>query len=136
MDFKNLFSNRIIGSRSLGHNCRVCPERVPAPGTLRQDPDVSGVGEGRGAPGQGPKLPEKAGWVSLDFIKTSPEVPPRGSQGRTPTFQGWGQVGVDSVDLRVPQGRARRSLEGQGGAVLGVSRLIGYPTLYYPGPNH
>ena len=40
----------------------VCPERGPAPGTPRRDPDIWGVGAGRGclcrpqgAPGQGPE---------------------------------------------------------------------------------
>jgi hypothetical protein len=69
--------------------------------------------------GRAPKVPEKAGWVGFDFIRTRPEVLPRGPRGGTPIFRGSGQVGVDS--------RPRRSLKGQGRAVLIVSRLIGYP---------
>ena len=82
------------------------------------DPDVSGVGVDSvhlGVPrGRAPKVPEKAGRVSLDFIRTRPEVPPRGPQGGTPTFPGSGQVGVDSIDLRVPQGRAPKVLRRSG----------------------
>ena len=45
-------------------------------------------------------------------------------------FWGAGQVGIDSIELRVPRGTLpRRSLEGQGGVVLSVGRLIGYHNL-------
>ena len=44
--------------------------------------------------GRAPKVPEKAGRVGLDFIRTRPKVLPRGPQGGTPTFPGSGQVGV------------------------------------------
>ena len=52
----------------------------------------------------------------LDFIRTRPEVPPRGPQSRTPTFWGSGQVGLSSIDLGVPRGRAPKVLRrtGQG----------------------
>ena len=82
--------------------------------------------------GRALKVPEKAGWVGPDFIRTRLEVPPRGPRGWTPTFRGSGQVGVDSIDLGVPQGRALKVLRrsGRGGAGLGVSRHIGYPSLY------
>ena len=56
--------------------------------------------------GRALKVPEKAGRVSLDFIRTRPEVPPGGHRGGNLTFQGSGQVGVDSIDLGVPRGRA------------------------------
>ena len=42
-------------------------------------------------------------------------------------FQGSGQVGVDSIRPGCPGAGPRRSVEGQGRAVLGLSRLIGYP---------
>ena len=45
--------------------------------------------------GRAPKVPEKAGRVSLDFIRTRPEVLPWGPQGGTPMFHGSGQVGVE-----------------------------------------
>ena len=50
--------------------------------------------------GRAPKVNEKAGQVSLDFIRTRPKVPPRGPRGGTPRFQGSGQVGVDSIRPR------------------------------------
>ena len=70
--------------------------------------------------GRAMKVPEKAGWVGLDFIRTRPEVPPRGPRGKTLTFQGSGQVGVDSIDLGVPRGRAQKVLKrtGWGGLTL------------------
>ena len=49
--------------------------------------------------GRAPEVNERAGWVSLDFIRTRPRVPPQGPQGRT--FWGSGQVGVE---LYRPQG--------------------------------
>ena len=55
--------------------------------------------------GRAMKVPEKAGWVGLDFIRTRPEVPPRGPRGGTPTFQGSGQVGVDSIRPRGAPGQ-------------------------------
>ena len=59
--------------------------------------------------GRTPKVPEKAGRVGLDFIRTRPEVPPRGPRGGTPRFQGSGQVGVDSIR---PQGVPGQGPEG------------------------
>ena len=61
--------------------------------------------------GRAPKVLKRTGWGSLDFIRTRPEVPPRGPRGGTPTFQGSGQVRVDSIDLRVPRGRAPKVLK-------------------------
>ena len=49
-----------------------------------------------------PKVPEKAGRVGLAFIRTRPEVPPRGTREGIPMFRGLGQVRVDSIDLGVP----------------------------------
>ena len=89
----------------------VCPEQGPAPGTPRSGPQRFG-GRGRSGVdsvglkvprGRAPKVPEKAGGVGLAFIRTRPQVPPRGPQGGTSMFGGSGQVGVDSVDLGVPQ---------------------------------
>ena len=84
----------------------VCPERGPRGGT----PTFWGPGQvgvdsvDLGVPrGRAPKVPEKAGRVGLDFIRTRPEVPPRGPRGPrggTPMFQGSGQVGVDSIRPR------------------------------------
>ena len=44
-------------------------------------------------------------------------------------FGGRGRSELTLQSLGCPGAGLRRSLEGQGGAVLGVSRLIGYPTL-------
>ena len=77
--------------------------------------------------GRAPNVPEKAGRVGLDFIRTRPRVLPWGPRGGTPTFWGSGQVGVDSIDLKVPRGRAPKVLRRTGRGRLVVSRLIGYP---------
>ena len=57
-----------------------CPERGPAPGTPRWDPDLLGVGVDSvdlGVPwGRALKVSEKAGRVGLDFIRTRPEAGP------------------------------------------------------------
>ena len=55
-----------------------------------------------------------------------------GNHGGTLTFWGSRRVRDDSIGLGVPQGRALKVLRRteQGGAVLGVSRPIGYPTIY------
>ena len=76
--------------------------------------------------GRAPKVLRRTGQGSLEFIRTRPEVPPRGPRGGTPTFQGLGQVGVDSIDLGVPRGRAPKVLRWTGRGGLGCSRLIGY----------
>ena len=54
--------------------------------------------------GRAPKIPEKAGRVSLAFIRTRPEVPPRGPQGGTLMFGGSGQVGALKVLRRTGRG--------------------------------
>ena len=96
------------------------PPRGPVGGTptFRETGQVGVDSVDPGGPqGRAPKVPEKAGWVGLDFIRTRPEVPPRGPRGGTLMFRGSGQVGVDSIDLGVPLGRAPKVLRrtGQGG---------------------
>ena len=72
--------------------------------------------------GRAPKVIRRTGQGSLEFIRTRPEVLPRGPREGTPrqdpTFRGPGQVGVESIDLRVPRGKA-----------LKVPRRIGWGSL-------
>ena len=63
----------------------VCPEWGPAPGTPGGTPTFRETGQVEvdsvdvWVPwGRAPKVPEKAGQVGLDFIRTRPEVPPQG----------------------------------------------------------
>ena len=66
------------------------PRHFRGPRQVGDDSGDLGVARGRV-----PKVPEKAGRVSLDFVKTRPRVPPRGHRGKTPTFWGSGHVGVE-----------------------------------------
>ena len=72
--------------------------------------------------GRALKVPEKIGRVGLDLIRTRPEVPPRGPRGETLMFRGSGQVGVDSIDLGVPWGRALKILRRTGRGGLGCEQ--------------
>ena len=108
----------------------MCPERSPVLGTPRQDPNVSGVGQvgvdsvDLGVPrGRAPNVPEKAGRVGLDFIRTRPRIPPRGPRGGTPTFWGSGQVGVE---LNRPRG-APKVLRRTGRGGLGCEQAYWIP---------
>ena len=74
--------------------------------------------------GRAPKVPEKARRVSLDFIRTRPEVLPRGPGGGTLTFRGSGQVRVYSFDPKV----LRRT--GRGGLGCEQAYWIPYSKLY------
>ena len=69
--------------------------------------------------GGAPKVLRRTGQGSLEFIRTRPEVPPRGPRGRTPTFQGSGQVGVGSIR---PRGWASKVLRRTGRGGLGCEQ--------------
>ena len=55
--------------------------------------------------GRAPKVLRRTGRGGLDFIRTRPEFQSREPQGGTPTFQGSGQVGVDSIRPRGAPGQ-------------------------------
>ena len=72
--------------------------------------------------GRAPKVLRRTGQGSLEFIRTRPEVLPQEPLCRAPTFQGLGQVGVDSIDLGVPRGIAPKVLRRTGRGGLGCEQ--------------
>ena len=106
------------------------PPRGPVGGTptFRETGQVGVDSVDPGGPqGRAPKVPEKAGRVGLDFIRTRPEVRPWGARGGTRTFRGLGQVGVDSIDLGVPWGRAPKILKRTWQGGLGCEQAYWIP---------
>ena len=82
-----------------------CPERGPASGFQGSGQVGFDSIRPRVPRGRAPKVLRRTGQGSLEFIRTRPEVPPRGPRGGTPRFQGSGQVGVDSIRPRGVSGQ-------------------------------
>ena len=73
-------------------------------------------------------------WLAGAFVfrlldPEAPEAPGANPETGTRRFRGRGRAGGHYQTPGCPGAGPRRSLERQGGAVLGVSRLIGYPKL-------